>query len=126
VSDPDKFQSQFATLREMLEAAYAEGHAEAMDLCAKTDEQRLRLISEQRSDIEECVRLLDIFVLAHSGAVPGFQVSAAIRLIQKYKPAPRPVQVLSPEEIDGVIKRMNEMRAKYYSERKPKNEGETT
>lgn len=92
-------QKQIAAVCDLLQSAYDDGHADAMDLCAVTDEQRLNFISK-------LVALLD--------EVQCYcPVEVQDRIRELIKPKPRPIDLVTPEQIQHMAEKSKQMREEY-------------
>jgi hypothetical protein len=111
----------FATIAELISAAHDDGHADAMDLCAKTDEQRLRLISELTKD---CQTLFGFVADVAATRFYPDQIHSTLLQIcldatelherfSKPRAKPRPIEVASGECIIMCAEKAKQMRESF-------------
>jgi len=96
--DLNKVPKQFARLVEILEQAWDDGHAAAMDACAKTDEQRLQYISE----------LVEILNRIQSHCPVSVQDEIRALIGRRHQ-----VQIISFADAERISKQLKQMNQEY-------------
>jgi hypothetical protein len=105
-----------ATICDMLESAFDDGHASAMEECARTDEQRLHYISELHQALT--VILADYKHAIYSDSPVSIGAWGRIRTAEELlgkNEKPRQVQVISLEACERLAKKSQQMRREYRS-----------